>query len=149
MDQIIALLKRYLANSVVLSSTAHGFHWNTEGPLFTEYHELFGSIYEDVDGTIDVIAEWIRIFGEQAPYTLEQFIQNQNYGDVLTETNSPIAMSRQLLNMNNKLITDIKTMFDVATENKEQGLANFLADRQTAHEKFGWFLRSILTPTVN
>ena len=149
MDKIIAMLRQYLANSVVFASTAHGFHWNVEGPLFTEYHEFFGEIYEDVDGTVDTIAEWMRKFNEKSPYTLDQFIQSQNFGDVFTESNSPITMSKMLYDMNSKMISDIKVMFDEATLQKEQGLANFLADRQTAHEKWGWFLRAILTPTVN
>jgi DNA-binding ferritin-like protein len=58
-------------------------------------------------------------------------------------------MSKILLDMNTKMISDIKVLFDEATLQKEQGLANFLADRQDAHQKLGWFLRSILTPTVN
>ena len=67
MDQLIMLLRQYLANSVVLASTSHGFHWNVEGPLFSEYHDLFGGYYEDIDGTVDVIAEWMRAFDVQAP----------------------------------------------------------------------------------
>ncbi|MEY4332169.1 MAG: hypothetical protein RLZZ196_907, partial [Bacteroidota bacterium] len=89
MDKIIVMLRQYLANSVVFSNTAHGFHWNVEGPLFTEYHEFFGEVYEDVNGTIDTIAEWMRKFNEKSPYTLDQFIQSQNFGDVFTESNSP------------------------------------------------------------
>jgi starvation-inducible DNA-binding protein len=149
MDQVIGMLKQYQANSVVFSSTAHGFHWNVEGPLFTQYHGLFGSIYEDVDGTVDTIAEWIRVFDVQSPYTLQQLIDLQNFGDVLTSSNSPIVMSRMLLSMNDKMINDIKMMFDIATEAKEQGLANFLADRQTAHEKWGWFLKASIKQTIN
>lgn len=149
MNQIIAMLRQYLSNSVVYSSTAHGFHWNTEGPLFSEYHELFGSIYEDVDGTLDTIAEWMRMFDVQAPYTLQQFIESQNIGDTSTETNSPITMCRMLLAINDKMINDIKMMFDAATTQKEQGLANFLADRQTAHQKWGWFLHASIKQTIN
>ena len=149
MDQLLALIRRYLANSVVFASTSHGFHWNVEGPMFTEYHEFFGDIYEDVDGTIDTIAEWMRKFDVQAPYTLQQFMDSQNFGETLTSSNSPIVMSRMLLVMNDKMINDIKEMFDVATLLKEQGLANFLADRQAAHEKWGWFLRSVIKQTIN
>jgi starvation-inducible DNA-binding protein len=149
MEQLIRMLRMYLANSVVFSNAAHGFHWNVQGPLFTEYHEFFGEIYEDVDGTLDEIAEWLRKFNVPAPYTLDQFIQDQNIGDIFTESNSPITMTKTLLDINTKFINDIKVMFDSATEQKEQGLADFLAARQTAHQKWGWFLSSILTPTVN
>lgn len=149
MEKIIDMLRQYLSNSVVFANAAHGFHWNVEGPMFTEYHEFFGETYEDVDGTIDTIAEWMGMFGAKAPYTLQEFISSQNFEDISTESNSPLAMSRILLDMNNKMINDIKLMFTEATVLNEQGLADFLAARQTAHEKLGWFLRSILTPTIN
>jgi starvation-inducible DNA-binding protein len=149
MNELIMALKRWQANSIVFYNTAHGFHWNVEGPLFTQYHAFFEEIYTDVYGTIDAIAEWLRKFDVQAPYTLQDFISSQTYGDVQLDSNSPISMSRQLLAMNELMISDIKNMFDVATLQKEQGLANFLADRQDKHEFWGWWLRSSLKATVN
>ena len=149
MNSLIQALKRWQANSVVFYNTAHGFHWNVEGPLFTQYHEFFEEIYSDVYATIDTISEWLRKFDTPAPYTLQDFVLNNNYGDVQLDSNSPISMSRQLLNMNDKMISDIKIMFDEATLQKEQGLANFLADRQDKHEFWGWWLRSSLKSTIN
>jgi starvation-inducible DNA-binding protein len=149
MELLVTRLKRFQANSVVFYSTAHGFHWNVEGPLFTQYHAFFEQIYSDVYSTIDVISEWLRKFDSVAPYTLQDFISNNTYGDVQLDSNSPISMTRQLLDMNERMIQDIKEMFDIATNNKEQGLANFLADRQDKHEFWGWWLRSSLKPTIN
>ena len=34
--------------------------------------------------------------------------------------------------------------FDVATQERQQGIANFMADRISQHGKFGWQLRSFL-----
>lgn len=149
MDQLIGLLRQYLGNSVVLASTAHGFHWNVEGPLFEEFHELFGKYYEDIDGTIDTIAEWMRSFDIQAPYTLQQFMDAQNIGETLSSTNSPIVMTRMLLVINDKFVNDLKVMFNSATEMNEQGLADFFASRITAHQKWGWMFRSSIKQTIN
>jgi len=149
MEDLLLNLKRWQANSVVFYSTTHGFHWNVEGPLFTQYHAFFEEIYTDVYSTIDTIAEWIRKFNSVAPYTLEDFVSNNDYGDITLDSNSPLAMSRQLLDMNNKMISDIKVIFDMATLQKEQGLANFLADRQDKHQFWGWWLRSSLKQTIN
>lgn len=149
MDKLISMLKTWQANTVVFKSTAHGFHWNVEGPLFTQYHAFFKEIYEDVDDTIDTVSEWLRKFNVVAPYTLNDFVTNNNYGDVQLDSNSPLSMTRQLLAMNDKMISDIKMMFDEATLQKEQGLANFLADRQDKHEFWGWWLRSSLKQTIN
>ena len=149
MEQLITMLKKWQANTVVFKSTAHGFHWNVEGPLFTQYHAFFKEIYEDVDDTIDTISEWLRKFDVIAPYTLTDFVSNNTYGDVQLDSNSPLSMSRQLLNMNNQMIADIKIMFDQSTAQNEEGLANFLAERQDKHQFWGWWLRSSLKSTVN
>ena len=149
MDALINMLKTWQANTVVFKSTAHGFHWNVEGPLFTQYHAFFKEIYEDLDDTIDTISEWLRKFDVVAPYTLTDFVANNNYGDVQLDSNSPVSMTRQLLTMNDKMISDIKLMFNEATLQEEQGLANFLAERQDQLEFWGWWLRSSLKQTIN
>ena len=141
MDQIIAMLRQYLGNTIVYKSAAHGYHWNVEGPLFTQYHAFFKEIYEDVEDTIDTIGEWLRKFDVVAPYTLEEFTMLNNMPNMKTESNSPILMSKMLLDANNKLIADIKIMLTMANEQNEQGLLNFLADRQERHEFYGWWLK--------
>jgi starvation-inducible DNA-binding protein len=149
MEQLINLLKKFQANSVVLYSTAHGFHWNVEGPLFTQYHEFFEKIYTDIYDSIDVIAEYLRKYNVYAPYTLSDFISNNTYGDVQLDSNSPITMSRELLSMIESMISEVKFLFDQATLQNEQGLANFLAERQDKLEFHAWWLRSSLKQTVN
>lgn len=149
MIELIQKLKEFQANSVVLYSTAHGFHWNVEGPLFTQYHSFFEEIYTDIYGTIDTIAEWIRKFDSKAPYTLQDFMLNNNYGDVQIDSNSPIAMSKQLLDMIEKMQYDLVDMFDEATLQKQQGLANFIADRQDKLQFWSWWLKSSIKSTVN
>jgi starvation-inducible DNA-binding protein len=147
--ELIAALKKLQANSVVLYSTAHGFHWNVEGPLFTQYHAFFEEIYSDVYGTIDTIAEWIRKFDAKAPYTLEEFTVNNTYGDVQLDSNSPIAMSKQLLDMIEKMQADLVVIFDQSTSAKQQGLANFIADRQDKLQFWSWWLKSSIKSTIN
>ena len=149
MEQLIAMLKKWQANSVVFYSTAHGFHWNVEGPLFTQYHSFFKEIYEDVDDTIDTIGEWLRKFDVVAPYTLTDFVSLNNMPSMVTDSNSPATMSRMLLDANEKLLIDIRNMLTMANEQNEQGLLNFLADRQERHEFYGWWLRASLKAVMN
>lgn len=149
MIALINALKQYLANTIVYKSASHGYHWNVEGPLFTQYHAFFKEIYEDVDDTIDTIGEWLRKFDVVAPYTLSEFISLNNMPDMKTESNSPITMVRILLDANEKLLIDIRSMLSMANEQNEQGLLNFLADRQERHEFYGWWLRSSLKAVMN
>jgi starvation-inducible DNA-binding protein len=149
MEELIVRLREWQANSFVLYTTAHGFHWNVEGALFTQYHAFFEEIYTDVYGTIDTIAEWQRKFQSPAPFTLQEMSDLNTYGDVTAGSNSPLIMSQVLLNMIEKMIEDVKNLFDVATSSREQGLANFCADRQDKLQFWSWWLRSSLKSTIS
>jgi len=65
------------------------------------------------------------------------------------QSNSPITMSKILLDANEKLLSDIRIMLTISNQQNEQGLLNFLADRQERHEFYGWWLRASLKAVMN
>ena len=148
MSELIGSLKQWQANSLVLYSTAHGFHWNVEGALFTQYHAFFKEIYEDVFESIDDIAEWQRKLDAPAPFTLKDMVTYNTYGDITAPSNSPIVMSEILLTMIEKMLKDINNIFNAATAAEEQGLANFAAERQDQLQFWAWWLRSSIKSTA-
>lgn len=148
-DDLIHRLQHWQANSFVLYSTAHGFHWNVEGVLFTQYHDFFEKIFEDIYLTIDEIAEYQRKLQSVAPFTLKQMMELTTYGDPVVTTNSPVIMSGILLDMIEKMIEEVKDLFDAATIAREQGIANFCADRQDKLEFWAWWLRSSIKTITN
>jgi starvation-inducible DNA-binding protein len=139
MKELIDSLKVFLADAVTMKFTAHGYHWNVEGPDFSQYHELFANIYEDVDGSIDPIAEDLRKLDEYAPFTLTDFIELRS---VTSEevTASPKDMAKALLKMNTEILKTIDKVFKLASKANEQGIANFLAERNDMHKKWHWQL---------
>lgn len=132
-------LKTLLGDVVTFYFMAHGAHWNVEGADFSQYHSLFEEIYGDVYGSIDPIAENIRKMGEYAPFNLKNFIDDRNL-EFKTMKPEPRAMAKALLAANDTVIKSINTAFDVAIAANEQGIANFLADRDDHHKKWRWFL---------
>lgn len=147
MEELVAKLKQFQANSFVLYTTAHGFHWNVEGALFTQYHAFFEQIYTDIYETIDTIAEWQRKFDSKAPFTLSEMQSLNTYGDIPNSSASPLIMSATLLSMIELLISEVTSLFDSATQAREQGLANFCADRQDKMQFWAWWLRSSIKTT--
>ena len=71
---LIEELTEALADVVSFYFRAHGAHWNVIGPDFSEYHNLFNEIYEDVYSSIDPLAENLRKLGAPAPFQLPAFI---------------------------------------------------------------------------
>ena len=132
-------LKTLLADSVTMYFVAHGYHWNVEGSDFSQYHSLFADIYEDVYSSIDIIAEDLRKLDEYAPFTLSKFIDLRTVESVEVAPN-PKAMAKALLKVNQGVLETISKAFDSATKANEQGIANFLAERDDMHKKWSWQL---------
>jgi starvation-inducible DNA-binding protein len=145
MEQLINMLKALLADTVALKFKAHGYHWNVEGDDFPQWHDKFGEIYADFEESIDDFAENIRKCGEYAPFRLSRFVELTTVQD--TNVNSdPEVMAADLLASISAITTKIQDAFDVATAAREQGIANFLADRQDMHRKWEWQLRVSTKP---
>jgi len=137
------LLKTLLATNFAYYLKAHGFHWNVEGPDFGELHTFFEMIYSDVYEANDAIAEYIRSLQEYAPASFERFGELTK---IPGQTKIPRAklMLEELLHDNEIMLQLLNECFDVATQERQQGIANFMADRISQHGKFGWQLRSFL-----
>ena len=132
-------LKTLLADSVTMYFVAHGYHWNVEGSDFSQYHALFAEIYEDVYSAIDPLAEDLRKLDEYAPFTLSKFIDLRTVESVEVAPN-PKAMAKALLKVNQGVLETISKAFVSANTANEQGIANFLAERDDMHKKWAWQL---------
>jgi starvation-inducible DNA-binding protein len=128
-----------LSDTVVFKFLAHGYHWNVRGAEFTQFHEFFGEIYEDAEGAIDPIAENLRKLGFDAPFLLEDFL-SLSCIETRPVGYDPIAMSASLYEANDKILGYLMDAFDYANACREQGVANFLADRISMHQKWKWQL---------
>ena len=132
-------LKVLMSDVVTMYFVAHGYHWNVEGQDFSQYHDLFSDIYGDVYGSLDPIAENIRKLGEYAPFTLSKFTELRTVEAKEVRPN-PQAMAKALLKVNEGVLKSISAAFDAATREDEQGIANFLSERDDMHKKWAWQL---------
>jgi HK97 family phage prohead protease len=136
-------LRDLLGDVVTFKFLAHGFHWNVRGINFSQFHEFFGEIYEDADGSIDPIAENIRKLNFDAPFKLQDFIESADELEP-TDSSDPLEMSRSLYMANEDVRESIIHAISLADELGEQGILNFLAERQDMHSKWQWQLRAIV-----
>jgi len=143
MDELSQALKKVLANHYAFSIKAQNFHWNVEGPDFSQYHDLFAKIYEEVYGAVDVIAERIRTLGAYAPGSFTRFSQ---LADIEDQVEIPNAMSmlQKLLSDIDVIQQSIMTCYHLAEENMNHGLSNLMAERQDAFAKHAWMLTATL-----
>lgn len=139
-----AALKVVLANTFVMYFKAHANHWNIEGKNFSEYHEFFGDLYDELFTAVDAIAEHIRAEDEYAPISLEDLYSAKTIMEDNVRPQYAAQMFGNLLSANNQVIDSLNSLFQAATAAGKQGLANFAADRLDIHAKHGWMLRSTM-----
>jgi starvation-inducible DNA-binding protein len=143
MESLQSSLQKTLADAFTMYFKAHTFHWNVEGPDFKQYHDLFGEIYEEVYGSIDLIAEHIRQIDAYTPTTLKQL----SGLTVVTEDETvmpALQMIKSLMDANSMVLASLMLSYRDADNASELGLANFLQDRIAAHQKHAWMLKATL-----
>lgn len=144
MEELKQTLKQVLSDSFLLVFKAQSYHWNVEGILFSQYHDFFGDLYQEVYGSIDKTAEYLRILGEYAPKSISELYE---YKTVEEDAAIPDEVQEMLSNLqqhNNKVIDNLNKLFDYADKANEQGIADFAAARLDAHKKHAWMIRSSL-----
>jgi starvation-inducible DNA-binding protein len=143
MDELVQAMKKALADTFAFYLKAHGFHWNVEGRTFTQDHQLFGTIYEEVYGSIDQFAEEIRAMDAYAPASFVRFSELTSIEDEVKILNAQ-GMIEKLLSDNSIVTASVERAYELAEAAHNHGLSNFLAERLDNHAKHAWQLRATL-----
>jgi starvation-inducible DNA-binding protein len=140
---LVGALYNLLAEATAFYLKAHGAHWNVVGDDFATYHDLFGEIYKDVHGSLDPIAESLRKLNSPAPAELKD-LARMTVSSEIAEGYEAEELAKALYAANESLLEVIMVAFKAANDLNQQGVSNFLAERQDMHQKWSWQLRSSL-----
>jgi starvation-inducible DNA-binding protein len=143
-EQMIETAKVVMADEFKFYLRAHNYHWNVEGNDFYQYHTLLEKIYTEVFEAVDTIAEHIRAMGSFVPGSLGRFAELSKLTDERDQSDA-LTMLYRLSQDNEVVLYNIKIAYDAAEAAGNHGWSNFLAERQAAHMKHGWMLRSTLS----
>ncbi|HCR85404.1 MAG TPA: DNA starvation/stationary phase protection protein [Alphaproteobacteria bacterium] len=138
---VVEALKSVLADSYALYIKTQNYHWNVEGPSFNSLHLLFETQYTDLATAIDTVAELIRGLGEKAPGTFDAYnkLTTIKKGDENTPANK---MVKELTEDQEKIIKTLQKALTAAQKAGDEVVAGFMIERQTAHRKAAWMLKS-------
>ena len=141
METLIQQLRVILGTNFGLYFKSHAFHWNVEGPNFSEYHSFLGDFYDSVFDQTDDIAEKLRMLGVYAPTSIARMLE---LADIQEEDSIPDAleMLRRLASDNARFIFHLRAGIVAADEANEPAISNFLQDLLDKHQKHAWMLRS-------
>jgi starvation-inducible DNA-binding protein len=144
MEELKLGLKTLLADTFVMYFKTHSYHWNIEGIHFSQYHDFFGNIYLDVYGAIDPTAEQLRALDEYAPMSISELYDYKTIQEDQDRPELLVDMLTNLQSANDAVISSLNKTFELASQQNEQGTADFVAGRLDIHKKHGWMIRSSL-----
>jgi starvation-inducible DNA-binding protein len=140
---VVELLRKALADEVVIAFKTRNYHWNVEGPHFPHLHEFFGKQYEQLDGKIDEIAEFIRYFGPFAPGSMAKMLEKTRLLEETDERLNSELMVKTLLYDHEALIRSLREDIETADKKYEAAdVADFLTGLVEDHQKMAWMLRA-------
>ena len=145
LSQVAKVLAEFLADEFVLYTKTRNAHWNVEGPDFHEKHKFFESQYEILDGTMDDVAERIRVLGHYAPATLQKYLELTHLTEQSREKNDATGFIKELLTDHESIIIRLReNITRVAEDWYDIGTSDFLTGLMETHEKMAWMLRANL-----
>jgi starvation-inducible DNA-binding protein len=139
-EKLAALLSDVVTAKFVL----HGYHWNVMGPDFAQFHDFFATLYEDVDGSIDPLAENVLKVGFPAPYLLSDYVSMSHINEERQDGSSSQFMLQSALRVMDHLYKCHVEAFHLAEQHDLQGLMDFLAARIDMYAKWNWQIKAYL-----
>jgi starvation-inducible DNA-binding protein len=142
-DEMIDTAKTVMADTFKFYLRAHNYHWNIEGPDFSQYHQLLDGIYNEVWQALDTIAEEIRAMGAYVPGSCGRFNELSELEDE-REVPDARTMLMRLYQDNERLLQNLMPAYHAAEQAMNHGFSNLIAERMSAHKKHAWMLRASL-----
>lgn len=141
---VVRHLQRQVANAFVLYANYKHYHWQTFGPFFRDLHLMFDEFATDVLGTVDEMAERIRMIGQDVRNV--QLKQMQDAANIQSTTAGK-SMREMIEEADANLMVVIKDMREAAKaaeESNDPGTVDLFSKIVQIHEKHEWFLRQTL-----
>ncbi|HEY8563085.1 MAG TPA: Dps family protein [Pyrinomonadaceae bacterium] len=142
-DAIVTSLQQQVANAFILYLNYKHYHWQTFGPLFRDMHRLFDEFAEEVYGTIDELAERVRMIGQNPVSRIEEFLQTASIRSAAQNTDMR-EMIREANQNSLQIIKEMREAVKIADESDDPGTADVFTRFVQIHEKQEWWLRDIL-----
>ncbi len=145
MKGLVEILSNTLADEFVLYTKTRNYHWNVVGPQFNDLHKFLDAQYNELNGIVDEVAEFIRAHGGRSLGTLAEFLKHTRRGEAPEEYPDARSMIADLLGDHEALIRHMRVDLQSALDRyHDAGTNNFLTDLMERHEKMAWMLRAFL-----
>ena len=134
-------LEKWLADTYILTIKTQNFHWNVVDPRFHSLHEMFEEQYNQLNSSIDEIAERIRMLGMKTPASMKDFLEITTL-DEETGNSTANEMILKLLDDHQTIASYLRAQIEEVNGMGDQGTGDLMIQRLRFHEKSAWMLKA-------
>ena len=142
--QLANIFNFLLAQCLDLQLQAKQAHWNVKGPNFIAVHEFFDNVPQDVEDTVDLIAERVAQLGGTAMGTIQDVCKTSElpaYPTNITSSKDHLShLSKAMAQVGKKL----KEAIPQVTKLGDDAGVDILIQSCRAFDKSLWFVESHL-----
>ena len=141
---VIEHLNLELATAFMQSFNARRYHWMVSGPHFRDYHLRFSDLYDAVEGTVDELAERVRML-DGTPITTPAQMESLSVVKP-SDTKKRLGaadMVKEALAGEDKIVALMHKGIEIANQANDPGTSDLLTRFVQLHQKEAWFLREM------
>jgi starvation-inducible DNA-binding protein len=146
--QSVTLLNQLLADTITLYDLYKRDHWHIAGPTFYQLHLLFDKHAEEVEGSIDLIAERIQMLGGVTagmPFEVAERTKIERPPSAIERVSTILART---VSAHATIIHTIREGVELTQRNKDYGTNDLLVSGLLRmHEMHVWFISQHLIST--
>jgi starvation-inducible DNA-binding protein len=133
-------LNALLADTFALYVKTKNFHWHVSGPHFRSYHLLLDEQADQIEKSVDILAERVRKVGGTTIRSIGHIRQLQRLHDNDEDFVSPSDMLCELMADNKATIENMRKAHKLADGHEDVATASLLEIFIDEAEKRNWFL---------
>lgn len=133
-----------LASTYGLGLKSHLYHWNVKGLNFSQLHDFYEELYDELYKSVDDIAEVMRTRGVFPSGTFTEYSELSHVPEDTEAVTDPNDQLTRLAEANTGIIGLLRGGIETANEEDAPDVEDFLVERLRAHKKHGWMIRAHL-----
>lgn len=142
--RMIELLNQQLADTSDLYSQTKQAHWNVKGAQFMQLHLLFDKLAEEVEESIDTIAERVTALGGMATGTVRMAAAASRLPEWPLDIVDSLPVVEELVVRYGDLAASTREAIKTAAEAGDADTADLFTVQSRALDKSLWFLQAHL-----
>lgn len=137
---IASALNGLCADAFALYVKTKNFHWHMSGPHFRDYHLLLDEQADQIEDSIDPLAERVRKLGQTTLRSIGHIGKLQSIKDNDEAFVPPGDMLKELEDDNRAMAKAMRKTHELCDDNDDAGTAGLLETFIDETERRAWFL---------